>query len=99
MSSLFGILYPDVPVYFAVNGHRYMLVGFYVDEFGRGPDPLAAPNHFELTDLETGNGVLFYGKNAEKQVSEYPLAGGATIKHDMASFDYLRIGSETPADA
>lgn len=89
MNKLFGILYQDVPVYFAVNGHRYVLVGYFDDEFGRGPDPLAAPNHFELRDIETGKYVGFSGKNAEKQLSDYPLSGGATIKADMATFDYV----------
>ena len=94
MNRLFGILYPDVPVCFGVNGHRYVLVGFFVDEFGRGPDPYAPPNCFELKDEDTGLLLLFTGKSAEKELSEYPLAGGATIQNDMDKFDYLRVGDD-----
>ena len=94
MNQLFGILYQNVPVYFAVNGHRYVLVGSFVDEFGRGPDPFAPPNCFELKDEDTGMLMLFTGKSAEKELSEYPLAGGATIKNDMDKFVYLRIGDD-----
>ena len=95
MNPLYGIDYPDVPVYFAINGHRYMMMAFYYDEDGRGPDPFAGTNGYELTDLDTGAYTYFVGKNARQQLCDYPLAGGATIRSDMASFDYLHVGSET----
>ncbi len=94
MSKLYGLLQQNVPVYFGVNGHRYQMTAYYFDEFERGPDPLADPNYFEIRDLDTGEYADFSGKNARKRLSEYPLAGGATIKNDMDKFDYLRIGDD-----
>jgi hypothetical protein len=94
MSKLYGLLQQNVPVYFGVNGHRYQMTAYYFDEFERGPDPFAPPNCFELKDEDTGMLMLFTGKSAEKELSEYPLAGGATIKNDMDKFVYLRIGDD-----
>ncbi|MBQ4112716.1 MAG: hypothetical protein IJD38_07965 [Clostridia bacterium] len=87
MNPLFGMM-QDEPVYFAVNGHRYVIEAFFEDEFGRGPDELAQPNAFFLKDVETGSVTVFSGRNAVKQAIQYPLAGGATIKSHMKTFDY-----------
>lgn len=88
MNNLYRIIIPDVPVYFAVNGHRYKLSAYYFDEDGRS-DPYADPNHYELLDIETLEYVLYTGPYAPKCMEEYPLAGGATIKNDLHTFDYL----------
>lgn len=87
MNPLFGMVQHE-PVYFAVNGHRYVIEAFFEDEFGREFDELAAPNCFSLCDVETGSVTVFSGRSAVKQAIQYPLAGGATIKHDRNSFDY-----------
>jgi hypothetical protein len=87
MNPLFGMLQHE-PVYFAVNGHRYVMEAFFEDEFGREFDELAEPNCFSLRDVETGKVTVFSGRSAVKRAIQYPLAGEATIKNDRASFDY-----------
>ena len=87
MNPLFGMKQHE-PVYFAVNGHRYVMEAFFEDEYGRDFDEQAEPNVFFLKDVETGNVAVFSGRSAVKQAIQYPLAGGATIKNDRKNFDY-----------
>ena len=58
MNPLFGMKQHE-PIYFAVNGHRYVMEAFFEDEYGRDFDEQAEPNVFSLKDVETGNVAVF----------------------------------------
>ena len=71
MNPLFGMKQHE-PVYFAVNGHRYVMEAFFEDEYCRDFDEQAEPNVFSLKDVETGNVAVFSGRSAVKQAIQYP---------------------------